>query len=605
MDWELYLGTVLVNEASPQARGLYDVSGNASGLYVTYTSPPASGDVRLYWQAGPSSIATLNAQSGIYTITSGSTLTGTLSGSTNWVDVKANKTEYRYIIYPDEHDSNKTKVWSTVSGYNVYQDSGGGHPELPIQQALTDGVDTYVRGGTYSIASGATPIDYPQSKVFRFHMAKDALFLAPPGHTSPLFRMGYFVTNCEFLGGRFKESGSNPARNSFPIEMVASGAGGNFFNTIGEYYCSQMKAMVKISAYASGRWMSSNLYRNMTGWDDKYAVEFHNNPSTSGDASTHFYEQRFENIALQTDGATIRGVLDVQGQGHSFRNVMIWDLQTGNSGAGARSCNILSGATRTKIQGGGTMGSHLITYPELDDSQLQDTIIETYDNDSRDPRLVHSTFDAAYKEGGCYCAFHTYWGILDGLGTNMSGTSTAVGTITNTLGNVIRWTTGAVSGNMAGRRFGAITMRQHNPKMSIRPRLGTVPAGDMLAWFGFNSSTAEWNGNTEANSNSVFMIGFRTTDTNYQVIHNAGAATAGYIDTGISAANTSGHTIELMADEDNTRWLWRVDKGGFQEVTSGVPAATTQLAMGYGIQTNAASSKTWDMMGLEFKVKRF
>ena len=72
--------TILVNEASPQARGLYDVSGNASGLYVTYTSPPASGDVRLYWQAGPTSIAVLNAQSGIYTITSGSSINGVISG---------------------------------------------------------------------------------------------------------------------------------------------------------------------------------------------------------------------------------------------------------------------------------------------------------------------------------------------------------------------------------------------------------------------------------------------------------------------------------------------------------------------------------------------
>ena len=73
--------TVLVNEASPQARGLYDVSGNASGLFVTYTSPPASGTVRLYWQAGPSSIAVINAQSGIYTITSGSSINGVISGS--------------------------------------------------------------------------------------------------------------------------------------------------------------------------------------------------------------------------------------------------------------------------------------------------------------------------------------------------------------------------------------------------------------------------------------------------------------------------------------------------------------------------------------------
>ena len=50
---------ISMEAASPQARGNVDVSGNASGIFVTYTSPPTSGDVKLTWFAGPSSTAVL------------------------------------------------------------------------------------------------------------------------------------------------------------------------------------------------------------------------------------------------------------------------------------------------------------------------------------------------------------------------------------------------------------------------------------------------------------------------------------------------------------------------------------------------------------------
>ena len=51
---------LVVSPLSPQARGDFDVSGNASGIFVTYPIAPASGDVRLSWLAGPSSLAAIS-----------------------------------------------------------------------------------------------------------------------------------------------------------------------------------------------------------------------------------------------------------------------------------------------------------------------------------------------------------------------------------------------------------------------------------------------------------------------------------------------------------------------------------------------------------------
>ena len=73
---------ISVLPASPQARGDIDVSGNASGIFVSYTSPPLSGNVRLSWIAGPSSVAGL--ASGVYQLSGAFLLSGVfaLSGAT-------------------------------------------------------------------------------------------------------------------------------------------------------------------------------------------------------------------------------------------------------------------------------------------------------------------------------------------------------------------------------------------------------------------------------------------------------------------------------------------------------------------------------------------
>ena len=51
---------LVVSPMSPQARGDFDISGNASGIFVTYPVAPASGDVKLSWMAGPSTLATIS-----------------------------------------------------------------------------------------------------------------------------------------------------------------------------------------------------------------------------------------------------------------------------------------------------------------------------------------------------------------------------------------------------------------------------------------------------------------------------------------------------------------------------------------------------------------
>ena len=310
----------------------------------------------------------------------------------------------------------------------------------------------------------------------------------------------------------------------------------------------------------------------------------------------------FKDIKLQTDAATIRGVLDIQGDGVVFDNVMIVDLNLGNAGTGARSCNILADARGVKIIGG-TVGSSLFAFPELDQSTNQDTDIDGFNNAKKFSRTDASIFSSGYRYGRASVGSLAFEGILNGAGTAMAGlASTSVNTVSSTLGHSVRYTSGAVINDRAGRRFTNLAMRILNPRLSIRFKLAQAST-NTRGWFGFISGTADPTGDTEANTKEAALIGYRTTDTNYQVIRNNGGATALYIDTGIPV-DTNLHTIEILGDGTNNRWLWRMDSGGFTAFPDTVPFSTTVVQLIYGIQVSTALGKSVDIADLEVKVDR-
>jgi hypothetical protein len=166
-----------------------------------------------------------------------------------------------------------------------------------------------------------------------------------------------------------------------------------------------------------------------------------------------------------------------------------------------------------------------------------------------------------------------YEGILANVTITENGN---VANVNSTIGRYRTYTTGTTNLDSAGLRVNSITYRKFNPylKFKARPNTSTVQDG----WFGFTSSTTDPTGDTEATAKSFFAVGFRTTDTNYQIIRNDGSTPATYVDTGV-VVNTTLRTWELVGDETGTRWGWAVDGGAFTYYTTIIPAITTLLTL--------------------------
>ena len=141
-----------------------------------------------------------------------------------------------------------------------------------------------------------------------------------------------------------------------------------------------------------------------------------------------------------------------------------------------------------------------------------------------------------------------------------------------------------------------------NPRLSFRFRLGQNHDANDRFWLGFCSPNVDPNGDTAADGTSAFMLGARTTDTNFQLIHNDGGTPAIYLNTGISAANTSTHVFQVIGESSLGRWLYRLDTGGFIDVPLDNPASTTALQLWWGIQVAGGTTKILDLQDMECRI---
>ena len=160
-----------------------------------------------------------------------------------------------------------------------------------------------------------------------------------------------------------------------------------------------------------------------------------------------------------------------------------------------------------------------------------------------------------------------------GLVISLPASSSAVSqTPTSSMGRYMTYTTGATTGDNAGGNAGNVFMRFHNPYYAIRFRHNQTT--DVRGWFGVSSDAGNMpTGDTYADSKSVFLFGWRTTDLagNYQIIHNDGSASATYVDTG-TAVSTALRTVELWGDETAGGWKWSINGGTVNTITTGTPA---------------------------------
>lgn len=198
---------------------------------------------------------------------------------------------------------------------------------------------------------------------------------------------------------------------------------------------------------------------------------------------------------------------------------------------------------------------------------------------------------------------------LNNLGLTVSaatGQASATAAILTSIGRYVPHVTNATTGSNAGGHSANLFQRAHNPYWSFRGRLGSATVSTFRTFFGLSSDAANSPSasDTYADSKSVAMFGHRTTDTNWQFIHNDGSATALYEDTGV-AINTSLRTLEIFGDDTNTRFGWSIDGSTISWITTQVPASTTNLGIVHEVQTAENVAKSFDLiaMYIEFDSK--
>jgi hypothetical protein len=199
-----------------------------------------------------------------------------------------------------------------------------------------------------------------------------------------------------------------------------------------------------------------------------------------------------------------------------------------------------------------------------------------------------------------------HWGYLGG---NHGSTGVAIlaavsndGTPTNqvnyTEGQFVRYTSAATLNAAAGWRYTAvITYRGWNGYFASKFRMADI--ANCACYIGWYSSGAVLTGDTPLSAGSGVLVGFRPTDTNFQVMRNAGAVGTVFADTGI-AKNTSIHTMSIQSNDGNSSFIVTLDT--FQaEYTTTVPAQQTGLTPHFQLETRETVAKTIDRFWSEVK----
>jgi len=190
---------------------------------------------------------------------------------------------------------------------------------------------------------------------------------------------------------------------------------------------------------------------------------------------------------------------------------------------------------------------------------------------------------------------------LDGFGATMTASTTAA-TATNQSSSTRGWYSQFPSGvsgtSVAGSRMSSFLLRTANPLYRFRGAFNQT--ANVRGYIGFVANSADISGDSWMDSKSGIVFGFRSTDTTFQIIRNDGSATATYVDTTIPL-DTVVRTIEILADDVNTRWGWRINGGVTTWYTTAVPAAATSVGIVQEAQQTTTTAVSLDILGIELE----
>jgi len=175
-------------------------------------------------------------------------------------------------------------------------------------------------------------------------------------------------------------------------------------------------------------------------------------------------------------------------------------------------------------------------------------------------------------------------------GSTATGSFAIIATDT-TEGKPATFTSGASAGNQAGLKVDSLyTCRKFNPSFKLRWAVDEAAANFRFFAGFYDSTSLIGNSDDPLNAANGFAIGVSTAQANYRIFHNDGSGATASDDTGI-AKSTAFHTIELWADDNNTKWWWSLDGSTPAAVTSDIPAQTTILASQFTVTAVNADAK--------------
>jgi hypothetical protein len=467
--------------------------------------------------------------------------------------------------------------------------SSSGTLETVLQAAIDTGGTTSVPAGSYVFNSAGVNLETNVC----LELDPNAQFSVPQGFTGTMFNVPQQKNNIHVSGGYLFEAGT-PAKLWTGIKLDSTNSAGIFHCSFRNMKIRHTGKGIHLNTTGSDAFLNACLFEEI--WIDKpiIGVNFESNYDGLAGTASGINRNLFQQVWVQDD-TTLHdctyGFKDIQNFDNTFIACKVWDQ---SSSVTQKTATIAPKSIHTTIIGG-IMARDSDFF--VDNSWPRSTVVINGDYHTSPLVVGGMSVDTGSmvsngKKAGGFSANATTagWGIFGGGFSAYTGIGTTTQTITyanGTGGRTIPTLT--VTGNGAGYRFtNLFTCRGWNPRFRAKVLFNTNTL--QRIYFGLaGTASADLAGDDPLNAMAGVLIGARSADTNFQVMHNDAAGATNFIDTGVPINTTSIRTFDIKASETSTtnKWKWSIDGSAWADITSAdTPTQTTALGLHFAIITN-------------------
>jgi hypothetical protein len=571
------------------AQGSYTYSADATNIILTYAVAPPTGALDYVWAAGYAGAA----ESG-FTPTSITTLTGkTIDQDLNTIPTKLGPS---YVIYiaGSTYKCRDMEAGTTLSSSTT-------NPETVINAALSNalGKTVLIHEGVYPITAQLL-INRPET---RLYMDPRAIIKVPAGYTGNailLENTGGTLSNCIIDGGRIEEATGQ--QNLFTgIRLKVASNRGMVGNRLSNTYIRHALNCVLFETDNTNSWINSNTVKDM--YFDLFVnglVFAYGNTLYGAGTGIGFNKNHFSNLVIQlppTTPVALFGIKGVSGAGNVFEDCTVWDPVPG-----CKKMSISRLAEDTIVSGGYIMDRMYNNMTYFEDRGIRTKIVAEGQRGSRNASVIETP--SIMQRG-------MMWG-REPQGTGLLSVVTPIGTAGVSSGNydrglTVRYITAASALAKSGwKQTVFLTARGWNFYMRTKVAVGLFStAANCRVWIGFASSSTDPSGDNHYNALSFIGIGFRATDTDWQIISNDGTGATVYTTmTGVTKDSTF-RTFEILADDAGPGFTILHDEIQNRYYhTADIPAQQTLLYPIFAIETTNSDQRSMDCSDYEIQARR-